>query len=106
MIKLVIAKKCRLIALALAAFANAGTAPAFATVHHRATQFSRQLNMFAPDGLWPKPLSREAQTSALRKAAIHECNVKAGKVGPSRDWQTTQFAVYGNCMAEHGQRFG
>ncbi len=139
-----IAKKYCLVTLTLAAFANAGMAPAFAAVHHRATQHhatrrSRQLHMYAPanacaapalatvhqratqpsqqlymyapanagmasPNLSPKPLSKEEQTSAARNAALQECNAKAVKVGSLRDWTTAQAAVYGNCMAEHGQR--
>ncbi len=45
-----------------------------------------------------------AQLSAARKTAIHECAVKAAKY-VFNTWQTTQFAVYGTCMADHGQRW-
>ena len=40
--------------------------------------------------------------TAARDAAIHECSVKVAKYH-FNTWQTTQFAVYGTCMAEHGQ---
>jgi len=55
-------------------------------------QSSWQLYMFAP-----------VVPSAARDAAIHECSVKAGKWSMI-SWQTTQFAVYGTCMAEHRQQ--
>ncbi len=67
--------------------------PAFsAAMHHRTAQSSGQLYMYGP-----------VVPSAARDAAIHECSVKAGKWSMIT-WQTTQFAVYGTCMAEHGQQ--
>ena len=41
--------------------------------------------------------------NAARDAAIHECSVKASKWSNTM-WQTQQFAVYSNCMIEHGQQ--
>jgi hypothetical protein len=38
-----------------------------------------------------------------RDAAIHDCSVKASKWSNTM-WQTQQFTVYSNCMAEHGQQ--
>ena len=43
------------------------------------------------------PLSKAEQVSPLRLAAIHTYLFHV--------WQTAQFAVYGTCMAKHGQRF-
>jgi hypothetical protein len=43
------------------------------------------------------------QMTPARAAAIHECSVKAAKYSYTT-WQTTQFATYGTCMADHGQR--
>jgi len=40
--------------------------------------------------------------SPARDAAIHDCSVKSAQYS-SRDWQTTQFAVYGECMTDHNQ---
>ncbi|MGC1777706.1 MAG: hypothetical protein WBB34_07140 [Xanthobacteraceae bacterium] len=37
-----------------------------------------------------------------RDQAIHDCSTQASKWVFST-WQTKQFAVYGTCMAEHGQ---
>ncbi len=105
MMKLV-GTKYRLVVLTLAPFVIAGTAPASATIHSRTTQSSRQLYMYAPDELWPKPLSKPEQTSAQRMAAVRECNARAGKIGAARDWQTATFAIYGACMLEHRQEFG
>jgi hypothetical protein len=50
------------------------------------------------------PLSKAEQVSPLRSAAIHTCNQEAAKY-LFYVWQTEQFAVYGTCMAKHGQRF-
>jgi hypothetical protein len=50
------------------------------------------------------PLSKAEQASPLRSAAIHACSVKAAKY-LFFVWQLEQFAVYGTCMAKHGQRF-
>jgi hypothetical protein len=50
------------------------------------------------------PLSKEEQASPLRSAAIHTCSDEAEKY-VFHVWQTAQFAVYGTCMAKHGQRF-
>jgi len=44
-------------------------------------------------------------TTAARPAAIHECNIEADKYSPITQLPN-QFAVYGTCMASHGQRFG
>ena len=43
---------------------------------------------------------REVIGSA-RATAIHDCNIEANKFSP-----TNQFAVYGTCIARHGQPFG
>jgi hypothetical protein len=49
--------------------------------------------------------SLSAQTlSAGRAVAIEACNHEAEKYS-FHTWQTMQFAVYGTCMTEHGQRF-
>jgi hypothetical protein len=40
--------------------------------------------------------------SPARDAAIHDCSVEAGKYSFS-SWQSTQIAVYGECMTEHNQ---
>jgi len=50
-----------------------------------------------------KSRSKEQQTIEARAAAIHECSDKAAKY-KMNTWQTTQFAIYGTCMAAHGQR--
>jgi hypothetical protein len=41
-------------------------------------------------------------SEVARDVAIHDCSVMASKYSFST-WQTTQFAVYGTCMAEHDQ---
>lgn len=37
-----------------------------------------------------------------RAQTMHDCNMKAQPYSFST-WETTQFAVYGTCMTEHGQ---
>jgi hypothetical protein len=59
----------------------------------------KYLPMFALAALVFVPLSKAEQASPLRAAAIHACSVQAVV------WQLEQFAVYGTCMAKHGQRF-
>ena len=94
--KLATVKRYLPVALALAAFATAGTAPALAkTIHHPAAQSSPQLFMYAPSG-------PSVPTDAARDAAIQECNVRANKYS-DMTWETMKSAVYGTCMAEHGQ---
>ena len=64
----------------------------------------KYLPMFALVALLFVPLSKAEQASPLRAAAIHECSVQAAKY-LFFVWQLEQFAVYGTCMAKHGQRF-
>ena len=67
--------------------------PAFAaTARHPAAPSSRPLYMQVPGG-----------SSEARDAAIHECNVEAGKWSNSA-WESTQILTYGACMTEHGQQ--
>jgi hypothetical protein len=44
-------------------------------------------------------------SNAGRPAAIHDCNIEANKYSPITQLPN-QFAVYGTCMVNHGQRFG
>jgi hypothetical protein len=64
----------------------------------------KYLPMFVLAALTFVPLSTTEQASPLRSAAIHRCNVEAAKY-LFYVWQLEQFAVYGTCMAKHGQRF-
>jgi hypothetical protein len=84
------------IALALTAFTTAGVAPALAAAKHYHHPAHARLRMYAPEALAQGP------SGATRDAAIHECSVNAAKYSSSA-WQTTQFATYETCMAEHGQ---
>ncbi len=73
------------------------------SIHHPGVR-ARQLYMYAPSGLEqnqsPAP---EAQTGATsRQAALHTCSVQASKWSFSA-WETTQLAVYRDCMAAHDQ---
>ena len=72
-------RKFLTVALALGVLANAGGKLAFAKDHHL--------------------------TDAARPAAIHDCNTEAVKYSPITQLPN-QFAVYGACMARHGQSFG
>jgi hypothetical protein len=48
--------------------------------------------------------ARRTTLDAARAAAIHDCNIEADKYSPITQLPN-QLAVYGTCMAEHGQRF-
>ena len=72
-------RKFLAVALALGVLANTSGNPAFAKGRH--------------------------STGAARPAAIHECNIEADKYSPITQLPN-QFAVYGTCMTNHGQRFG
>jgi hypothetical protein len=65
---------------------------------------NKYLRMFALAVLAFAPLSKAEQTGPQRSEAIHACNVEAAKY-LFHVWQLEQFAVYGTCMAKHGQRF-
>jgi len=79
--------------LTVIALASAIATPALAAAkHHQTTQSTRQLYMYAPE-----------ITGDARAAAMRECNVQAQKWSMS-SWETTQFATYGTCMAEHGEQ--
>jgi hypothetical protein len=93
-------KRYLAIALAVAALATVGTVPALAATHHTAAQSARPLQMYAPEGL-NQGQPGSPQSEAARDAAIHECNVEASKYNFT-SWQSTQSAVYGTCMTEHG----
>ena len=61
--------------------------------------------MLALAALLFAPLSKAEQASPLRADGIHVCSTEAAKY-IFHVWQLEQFAVYGTCMAKHGQRFG
>lgn len=92
-------------ALALAALAAAATPTLAATHHHRHhVQSLNGLHMYAGKSLaqhdqvlGATPMSEE------RAQALHDCSVKAAPYNFST-WQTTQFAMFGSCMVEHGQQ--
>ena len=66
------------------------------------TDFS--LPPYVPDRFGP--LSNTEQTSPQRAVAIHECNIRARRIGAERDWQAATYTLYGGCMSEQHQRFG
>jgi hypothetical protein len=91
-------------ALTLAALVTAGT-PAVAATHHphRAMQSLNGLHMYAGESLDQHDAVLGAMPmNESRAAAMHDCNMKAAPYNFST-WETTQFAVYGTCMTEHGQ---
>src|SRR5215469_2574342 len=118
--------------LALAPLAVSGAATASATSRH--THSSRPLYLYAPgtatvaaasqstnSGWQPYaentdfgsqpyvpdrsgPLSNTEKTSLQRAAAIHECNIRARRIGAERDWQAATYTLYGVCISEHHQR--
>jgi hypothetical protein len=66
--------------------------PAFAAASHHQSATPRQLYMYAPGG-----------ADGARDAAMQECNIQAQKWSNAA-WESTQSAVYGTCMTEHGQQ--
>jgi hypothetical protein len=72
-------RKFLTIAIAIGVLAGAGGKPTFAKDRHL--------------------------SNAGRPAAIHDCNIEANKYSPITQLPN-QFAVYGTCMVNHGQRFG
>ncbi len=65
---------------------------------------TRRLYLYAPSGVEQAEPGQAVAPGgeSARDAAIHDCSVKANKWSNS-GWETTQLAVYGTCMAEHGQ---
>lgn len=78
-------------ALALAVLATGSASALARSPAHHVVKPPHQLYMYAPD-----------DPNLARDQAIHDCSVSASKWSFST-WQTTQFATYGTCMAEHGQ---
>ena len=99
------AKKVFVVALTLAACAAAGAAPAFAKSHDRMTQSVNNNRAALSSYAYAREDADENRISARRASAIHACNIAAEPYSFSI-WQTEQFAVYGTCMAEHGQWLG
>jgi hypothetical protein len=89
------------IALAVAAFAVFGAAPAFAKHHHHRV-VHRVVR--ADPALYQKGLDSygDIQVTPERDAALRECNVAMQKYSDS-SWETTKSAVYATCMTNHGQ---
>jgi hypothetical protein len=60
--------------------------------------------MYAPSGLEQTQPSAPATPTGetAREAALHDCSVKASKWSFSA-WETTQLAVYRDCMTAHDQ---
>ncbi len=94
---------------------NTAPAPSTQKRHHvaRTSQRprSRQLYLYAPSGLEQNQTvpggTEQGQAAAspgesARYAAIHDCSTKASKWSFST-WQTTQLAVYRDCMTAHDQ---
>jgi hypothetical protein len=65
---------------------------------------TRRLYLYAPSGLEQNQSAAIASPSGdtSRVAALHDCSVAASKWSFSA-WQSTQLAVYRDCMTAHGQ---
>ncbi len=81
---------------------DAAHAPA-RSIRHQG-EHVRPLYMYAPSGLeQTQPAAPATPTGeTAREAALHDCSVKASKWSFST-WQTTQLAVYRDCMTAHDQ---
>jgi len=101
---LIDARKYLTVALALGAFVVVA-APAVAKDRHMTSHASRLGYAYAPADVGSSSRPELNQQSASRSAAIRECNKEAEKY-TFHTWQTMQFAVYGECMTNHGQPFG
>jgi hypothetical protein len=92
-----IANKYLSIALAVAAFATLGAAPALAKHHHHrvvhstATLYNQSTDSFG-----------DMRSNPDRNAALTECNLAAQKFSDSA-WETAKSAAYATCMTNHGQ---
>jgi hypothetical protein len=89
-----VAGKVLCVTLAVSALATLGTAPTFAA-SSRQSGYSN--GVFAND-----VDTGSVPISAKRAAAVHECSVEASKYNFAA-FQTTQLAVYGECMTTHGE---
>jgi|ERR1700728_2208148 hypothetical protein len=78
-----------------------GAAPA--PVRHQG-EHARRLYMYAPSGLEQTQPAAPATPigETAREAALYDCSTKANKWSFSA-WQTTQLAVYRDCMTAHDQ---
>jgi hypothetical protein len=79
-------------------------APAPSRSIRHSGEHARRLYFYAPSGL-EQGQSSAPQSSAgetAREAALHDCSVKASKWS-FRAWETTQLAVYRDCMTAHDQ---
>ena len=67
-------------------------------------EHARRLYMYAPSELEQTQPSAPATPTGetAREAALHDCSVKASKWSFSA-WETTQLAVYRDCMTDHDQ---
>jgi hypothetical protein len=85
-----IAGKLLRITLAASVLAIAGAAPAFAASRSTNEVFANDVD------------TGGVPISAKRAAAVHDCSVRASKFNFST-FETTQLAVYGECMTEHNE---
>jgi hypothetical protein len=87
------------LAIGLALIGPASAAPPTHSSHrHSVVTQPGALYMYAPGVLNIGP----AGPDMARDQAIHDCSTQASKWSFSA-WQSTQLAVYGTCMSEHGQ---
>ena len=102
MVRGMTARKYFVVAFTLAACTAAGSAPAFAKSHHHMAQSMSNDRTALSSYASAREDAEENHISAARASAIHVCNIKAEPYNMI-SWQSAQFAVYGTCMAEHGQ---
>jgi hypothetical protein len=92
-----IANKYLSIALAAAAFATLGAAPALAKHHrHRVVHSTTALYNQSTDSFG------DMRSNSDRDAALAACNLAAQKFSDSA-WETAKSAAYATCMTNHGQ---
>jgi hypothetical protein len=87
------------LAIGVALIGPASAAPQAHSSHRDAVvRKPGALYMYAPGVLNIAPTGPDM----ARSEAIHDCSTQASKWSFST-WQSTQLAVYGTCMSEHGQ---
>jgi hypothetical protein len=89
-----VAGKFLRVTLAVSALATLGAAPTLAA---SSRQSGNSNGVFAND-----VDTGSVPISAKRAAAVHDCSVEASKYNFAA-FQTTQLAVYGECMTTHGE---
>jgi hypothetical protein len=91
------------LAIGMTLIGPAAAAPqATSSHHHYVARQPGALYMYVPGVLNIGPTIGPTGADTVRDQAVHDCSVQASKWSFST-WQSTQLAVYGTCMSEHGQ---